>query len=693
MSINKTEILIENGFVPIGETEENSAMPRESLVTILSNLTYFGFSMTQKGFERFKTLSREEAVSWWCSIEPALRKITGDDKEMGEHVVYKNFPSEVLEMSEAEYWHNQILMYWGMPNELFTEEATPRSKISIELPLKVLKLADTSTLTEILNRHLSMPTRWTPRQKETVLWLLNSASNYTDISNISFKENLVVVAKELVSSGRGFRTSSATDVLRLSAALSEQDESLRAKEFRIPKLNRKTRQILLECLENCPALDNDLNKHKGKWKKLFRSLRPGDYSKRFPKVVSAYNMLYTNSLPKSFDALIEQKLISKDPTVLDDLQKRPGVFSRRIAHCISLFKGKAVNPYVAVLPNLTVSQLLKVEKVLTVNREYRLYPPKGNWTKAKLSKPGSRFKDVRAQKAALQIASEIKNEVASRVSSVYDMVALDHSTSMIKLKDNDSDLTPYGRGTVFPIPENVKFIRSASYWKNPGISNSWFDNGWNFFDKSWESVGACCWDNVKCGPYAAFSGDPTNSKTADGKACQMIDLYLDKLDKAGVAYAVWNVLCYSNITFSNAEEVYAALQWGESPIKGRLFEPSRCQLSFPLEGNYKTKYVAYIDVAKRSLIYMDMNLKGNVMSASRNGAQLQELMPAIEEYLKAIPSVFDLFKGVDSDDEGVSVLYSDSEVAIPKDKEAYVFRPENVGNDFVNINLEELLNL
>jgi hypothetical protein len=76
---------------------------------------------------------------------------------------------------------------------------------------------------------------------------------------------------------------------------------------------------------------------------------------------------------------------------------------------------------------------------------------------------------------------------------------------------------------------------------------------------------------------------------------------IDELAEAGVRWAVWNLLCYSRVSLDRAKEVFAALQWGERPEEGKLFEPARCQLAFPVKGPQFTKYVAMLDVARRRL--------------------------------------------------------------------------------------------
>lgn len=68
-------------------------------------------TLNEAAVEALFSLSAEELKSWWQELEPELQAITADDRNIGDFVVYKNFPQEVLEKSEAEYWGAQIFMY------------------------------------------------------------------------------------------------------------------------------------------------------------------------------------------------------------------------------------------------------------------------------------------------------------------------------------------------------------------------------------------------------------------------------------------------------------------------------------------------------------------------------------------------------------------------------------------------------
>ena len=168
----------------------------------------------------------------------------------------------------------------------------------------------------------------------------------------------------------------------------------------------------------------------------------------------------------------------------------------------------------------------------------------------------------------------------------------------------------------------------------------------------------------------------------------MIDLYLDKLEEKGVRYALWNILGYSHTTFSEAGDVVATLQMGENAIEGEIYEPSRASMVFPLKGDNLTKYIVYVDIKERKIIFLDANLYADVCSAIQNEHLMSDRMPKMLEYIDSLPTVYDLFRHGKKGD--TPILYSDKETAI-ENKEAYVFLPSNEESSFSAINIEDLI--
>ena len=434
---------------------------------------------------------------------------------------------------------------------------------------------------------------------------------------------------------------------------------------------------------------------KEQWKRLLSFLRPGDF--KFDKVKVAYDRLYKGEL-RTVSSVIEAGLLNNDVAALQVLQTRPGEFLRRLHKAYAVFGREALELFVCVFDNLSVSQLVKLDCYLsTVNsRKAYIVTPAGSWAKAQIiDKP----KVEVVPEDLTFIRNAISAELSKRLKDFHpEGFAVSEQTLNVKLQGNGQELAPYGRGTVFDIPENVTFLRTASYWRtDTKHGHVWFDNGFNFFDENWSTKGVICWNSVdpfgdygdaKKAPACVFSGDPTNAKELKGRACQMIDLYPQALIKKGVRYAVWDVLAFNSIPFSDAEDLVASLQWGEEAETGALYEPSRAQMVFPITGKALTKFVAYIDLVEHKLVYLDVGLNGSVTSAKHNDKRLSKMMPPLVEQLASLPSIADLF-GHAINENGIPVVADDEGVEI--NGPAYVFKRLNADNNVEHIDVEEIL--
>lgn len=774
----KSKILLVNNFVQADAIVRSVKATKSDLATVFSNMVYFGWTPSKALIETLSTYSSKDLEKFWTAIEPTFKEVTGSDRKMENFVVYKNFPAEVLEKSEAEYWLCQILMYVGFSPEAFAEDVKERPALEDKKDLKVLQLSNDETLNIIYTNLVVSKNRWNDQQKETAVFLNKSfKEEMLKLSDFGFKENGINLIKECIVDGRAFEIKDATDILRLAASLSDGDVSLRT-NVKFKKFKRSERKLLLSLLDQSKNLESDVSMRQSVWKKFMFQLHPGDYN--FTNVQKVYGELCKGEL-KSFNSTIEKNIHERNENVLTMLSNRQGDLLRRFHKLYEVFGEKAVEKVIAVIGGFDTLQLLKLKKyVQTINtRNTLIYAPNGNWTKAKIvqknvksdiqnqtvyveetptietkidvtvqeeivevvdktetivisdtvfqdlvnkfsgkldaekmkesfkkqvvvaAKPTAPIQvkevlDIPTEKVELStvdiktIVDAVTTEIAKRMESHFpDGVNLDEKTRNIKLQTNDQKLAAsYGRGTVFDMPENTKFIRSASFWQMDGQNNTWFDNGWNFFKEGWIPEGSCCWNNHMHNDAAVFSGDPVNSQELKGRGCQMIDLYIDRLVESGIRYAVWSILSFSQIKFDDAGDVLATLQLGENPEAGQLYEPSRAQFVFDIKGQNLTKYIAYLDLVERKIVYMDANLYGSTQSAGYNSGTLAQQMPAFVEYLDTLPAVFDLFEGVK---KGTTpILHSDEGVVIESEK-AYVFRKQNVNNAFEDVDVNSLL--
>lgn len=693
---NAVNILLRHNYIeiPTGSGECSA----QDLATVLSNLSYYGRALSVDAYRAVCRLSHEELTRWWMVIDKQLSEITGDSRKMDRFVVYKNFPNEVLSKSEADYWIPQILMYWGFPNDLFTQPEEKRPVFAEKGKAIVLSRARNESLNDIFVAYLAVPARWKSHEKDDTLYLAEHLPLPAD--KIAFKENLITLATHFIDSNVPLRISSATDVLRLAVGLSNGDVSLVTKS-KFVSFRRPARRYLCTLLENSSNLSDDIARRPEMFKRLLHQLHPGDFIKACPKTCEVMDKLYFNKV-ESYNSKIEKMIADKNPEVLKVLAGRAGEFRRRLVHMIEIFGDKAVKAFSdkKVLAKLTNGQVVALRTFLeTVNtRFHRVFPPGGNWNKLQIGE--AKWVEETHLLALIEVLGDVLKDRLPKIKY------LDPKSAMIKLPSN-GDAGEYTRGTSFPIPEGMTFIRSASYWKISSKGYVWFDNGWNFFTDEWKNMGSVGWRDPFFGGVAkkdrrgyltrsnedaaaVFSGDPTNTKEMKGRACQMIDLYLERLKTEGVRYAVWNILAYSKIPFSDAEDVFAALQWGEHAAEGKLFEPARCQVAFPLTSKQMTKYIVMIDLEKREMIYLDANLAGDVSSAGANGDRLEKTMPAMVEYLRSLPSVHDLFIESVAPEGELSIMYSDKDVKLEGGK-AFVFRPENKENHYTRVGINSLL--
>jgi len=693
MSVSPRDLfLIRNGKLRLPRFSETHVQDcgivpaRAGLGTVLANMAYFGVAPSRVLFDLLASLTPEGLSLFWMQTRPQLAAATGEDRDMSAHVVYRNFPREVLDMPEADYWIRQIGMYLGLPNALFTEEEDPRAALDERIELRILEVAGIDTDTQILETLQASGTSWTDLDVAAMLEIIDTLPRplVIDTGDFRFRANGIRMATEAFPrEDVEIRTSSATDVLRLAAALSGADPELR-RPPRFRRFNRAERRRFVALLEGCSALETDFGRRREIWKRFLSRLHPGEM--KAPRVSAAYHDLHCGSKSR-VAARIEAGFRDGDPAVLGCLSTDPGTFMRQLHRAYGSFGRQAFEAFLESAPALSTEQLLRLERYFrtAAGRTSFLVRPRGNWSKAQIlpnTKPAIEGDDLSLLLEG--IGALLGRRLAARVP---EGVSLDPAVCNIALKSNGQELAPYGRGTRFPIPPQMTFLRSASYWACPSPNNIWFDNSWNFFHADWTPAGCCCWNMVEFETGAVFSGDPTNSKDLQGRGCQMIDLYPDRLREAGVRYALWSLLCYNLIPFSEAREVLATLQWGEEAQSGNLFEPARAQMVFPVTGTDLVKAIAFVDLETRELVYLDAGLAANVLSAEKNCASLARRMPAVSEHLCSLPRVGDLFAHAPAGP--TPILFSDAGTDIQG--RAWVFQRTNPENRVDQIDLDAIL--
>lgn len=767
------KLLLKNGFIPnclLDSKKSENVASSESILTIINNMSYYGFIPSQPVFEKIKCFSEKELSSFWSVLDTELSNITCDSLNISDYVVYANFPEEVLKMDQLTYWLKQVFIYLGVPYDSISEEKQDRDVLTEIKRLRVLDIENEETISNIFNSLVKKTSVWSIEEYENVLSIVSENSLFKNLtlSDFGFKLNGISFSKCLLKEEVfNFGLNDATDVMRfVSLLVNEQADLRKVKTFKsIPRSLRKTALIMLE---NSKNFENDISFNTSLWKKLLCALHPSE-SNNFPRCYSVLDSLCKNTYKKTVETQIASILQSLKPkahkkavvifpdknaqlsTVVkkykgkeiphdlipdspfaialtnhvlyekvknkknnaflntsvdtEDLDasviklhslyaQRPNLAIKNFQNLYSIFGQKAIGFLEVAVDSQTVYQLLKFKNYLKniVEDNTRIATPRGDWSKMRVFSNSIYFDELTLKKAFSLIDSSISKKMNSYLPNG---VILDEKCKDIKLPHNGQELATFGSGTKFDIPSNINFIRTNIYWDVSHKHHVWFDNGFSFFDNKWKSLGACCWNSTNSDYGACFSGDPTSANN-DGYAVQFIDLDINKLLENGIRYAVWSALAFNNIPFSDpmVNNVFAAMQLCENPQAGELFEPSRANLSFNLKGDTKNKYIAFVDLVERKVIYLDLTLYSKVNSAKSNLKTLEKYMPALCEFNNRQPSVYDLFscvkKGKKTDPKVVNVLYSDKNVLVPS-RDAYVFKRENEKNSFNNLNIFDYL--
>lgn len=682
----KNKILLSNQMININISVGEEKASRESLGTVLSNFAFYGFKPSKALLVEILKLSEKELTNFWNETDQTFKNFFESTIEAKKGVVYKNFPTEVMKKSDAEYWIAQILIYIGFPVDFFTEEEIERQPAVISFDkLKSLHIAQSNSLEEIYFNIFNKNVEYTPIEKEFIVYLVDKLNiDSFDISLSPFKMNGVFIAHEVMKRSGEVYAKNATDIIRLAAFVGSNGKTLNEK-ISFFKFSRQERKKFLKMLISISNYEEDFAARPETFKAFLKSLRPGDYSWA-KKVSNMYNELYNKNI-KSFSSKVEN---SKEPWAL--LSTRHGIFLRSFHKMYSMNAQKAVEGFENISEKLTVFQLLKFKKyIVNINEISALIVrPSSTWTKAKIIENKKNKIEKSDQEKLISI---INISLSNKLNNLLpEGVMTGEGLDKIYLPSNDQEIS-VGRGTIYNIPENINFIRTASYWTNKiggRDHNFWFDNGFNFIHENEKMSKTICWNSQVNSEYAVFSGDPAIANNPEKCATQIIDLNLKNLEEAGFKYAVWNILSYSNIKFNEAEKVSAILQYLEDQNKGELFEPSKVDLQFDLKGNNLCKFVAYIDIKERKLIFLDLTLPGmKTSSAASNIKAVENYLPAVLDYMKLIPTVQDLVENVKTG--SVPFVYSDKDIAIEKGK-AFVFKNVNDENKFEKIDINSLLN-
>lgn len=598
--------------VPISD---GGTTPLPVLATLQKNLESLGYLLSEEVIQRLKHLSPIKVEGFYHRLTHDLQILVGAHRPF--EPFYANFPTQVMEMEEAELYFRAVIYYWTFDRQELP--AKPRPELQDRPSLRVIHLGNTADFNQAMASLMRSRVAYSPQDKEDITWLV---SQYLDAvlpllpASVTCRENLAFLGAELVrhtSVGIAYldaRIKTATDVLRLVVAMSGGDVSL-AEPVRFGKLGRRLRTQVLTWLENLPNRVEDMLRWKPRWIRLSERLHPGEYASRFPATAKAFNVLRNNLPSPTFNSAVEKGLLQRDgPVLLKLLQSRPGEFARRLDHLvrISASPGDVVATFAQEAHKVSASVLLQC--LVHFRHRHSPAPLRAFFPKGTLA-------NVFATTTPLPPLPVI---ITEKLAAICDDALLQHFAKLpplgrcyldsqlkdyqvpFALRSASKSLRTLVRGSRLPLPDG-EVLRFFIWWKN-GRSRVDIDLSASMFDERFRYVDVLSYYSLKnFGGH--HSGDIVDAPEG---AAEFIDVTPDLCRQKGVRYIVMSLHSFTEQPYCELPECFAGWMARSAPNSGEIFEPSTVVDKVDVAANTRICLPAIFDLVDQKVIWADIAL-------------------------------------------------------------------------------------
>lgn len=616
----KNKVIVERG----SETNPNN----QYIITIMKNIEALGYTFSKELFGVLQTLSKEELQKFYLELIPMLKKLVGAD------VVYKpmypNFPESVMEADYIELFINAIIHYWSGGMLYPNEEKNERLPLFDETKVKVIDLGYKEDLQNIFNNLCQSKTSISQTDKEDIERIFkNMQVKFPD--EVPLKENVALIGKLYLENyslatakdiQKYFKT--ATDVLRLITAMSDGDISLAANtKFR--SFRRKERRMLLELLQGCGSIEEDMLRYKNRWIRIGERLHPSEYSEeQFGKVITAFNKLRNRIKIETFAGKVTKAIETEDyKSALILLKKRPGELARKLDQLLRKAndKNSVINTFKDVANEVSTPVLLQVKEHFVHRNEKmesRVFFPKGNLARCHCIENTLSDIDEKYCNAVVKICENalIENYKGKDfLGNVYLSDEFKRYIVPFSQRSASKSLKTIVRGSKIPIDNNTKAMRAFIWWTNMDESESDdervdVDLSAAIFDENWNYMEHISYTNLLSDRYnACHSGDITNGGSVNGDGVsEFLDIDIESVVKYGARYVVYQVYSYTKQKYSDMPHAMFGWMSREDVKSGEIYEPKTVKQRMDLTSQSIVCIPVIFDCVNREVIWCDMNL-------------------------------------------------------------------------------------
>jgi len=675
--------------------QESDQLPSTYLATAIQHITELGFIFSPALTTALSSLSINSFTQWFDHVFQSLKMLVGADVDYNP--MYPNFPEQVMEASITELYFNALLHYYS--GELPQYKALQRTALAknVHLPaiekLQLIELGDEVHFRGIITGLIASNTSISQVDKNDVVYAIEHENELELLlpQQIPYKEQAALVAATLIRCSKGNASfiakyiHTATDVLRLAVSLSHGDISL-AKPTHFRKFKRAERRMLLELLERCPVIAEDMLRYASPWIRLGEILHPGEYKERYPRCYEAFDIIRNNRVIEKFNSAVERALQAYDSrTAVQHLLARPGEFARRLDHLLRISSADDAKWVLtsfegvrnAVATPLLLQLMTHFKKRHVVSQQ-RVFFPKGNVAKA-FSLEDSRY----------PIAQELCNEVISLceqalldhfaklppLGNVYIDEQLQHYIVPFSQRSASKALHTLVRGSKLSMSEGDT-IRFFLWWKE-GVTTGRVDIDLSaiLYDDDWRYMEHISYTNLRSAKYkAAHSGDIV---TAPDGACEFIDIDIPSVLAYGGRYVVATLHSFTGQVYCDLPQCFAGWMMRQHPQSGEVFEPTTVANRVDLAANTQIAIPVVLDLKERTIIWCDLALTSqpnyyNNVEGHQSGIVL--MGKAMSDMQKC--NLYDLFRlhamargTLVENEEAADIIYSPERGVTPFDIE------------------------
>lgn len=692
MSLNALEIYLTKSrkIIIQGNGDQRSSLA--AVATFNRNLISLGFVCSQELVDALAGLSQESLGSLYQQVVPILNKMIGAHRTFKP--MYPNFPKQVMEASELELYLNAMTHYWvaavsdalqGKPRlyggplmenvsgapvvdvlrvplqwmpDYQKEDRAPLPEEE-KVALKVIGLGNENDFWQIFTRLVGSNGSLSESDNAIVQWFVDNQREGIPLflpPAIPQKENLTFLVgtllKHEVPTYLIPYLKTSTDVLRVAVVMSGGDVSL-ATPGKFRRFKRMERRFLLDAMETIPAITEDMLRRPEIWKRLGRELRPGDYARRYPKTLRAFDVIRNNEAFETFNGKVEAGLMRQDKaTVADLLKTRPGDFARRLDHLLRTSGeqvDRVLNAFLDVAHKVSTPVLLSIYahfKQRDRATAHRAFFPKGSVAKVQVvdnKLPPLPPLKTAQEPLSLAIARSVRETLVKRfkklppLGKVYIDEALRTQNVPLAQRSASKTLRTISRGSRLSLP-TCDTLRFFVWWKD-GDDRTDIDLAAVFFSDDWKRMGDVSYYNLK-ERGSAHSGDITS---APHGAAEFIDLHIPTVQDKGVRYVSMVIYSYTQQAFKDLPECFAGWMARQKVQSGEIFDARTVQDKIDIAGDTKVNIPLFIDLKERNVIWADVALKtrGPINNSRKNGESLVLMGKAVTGLTK--PTLYDLF--------------------------------------------------